>query len=153
VNIAMSGVVVLTNPLRQPDGLFHFTITGPLGQVLRIDATTNFTGWTTLATITNVTGTFEFTDTASLNFSRRYYRASDANAPVAVYFSSPVRLPNGQFAFTINSPAGQIIQIAAGTNLVSWSPLATFTNTTGTNQFIDANATNFARQFYRALTP
>jgi hypothetical protein len=153
VNVAVTGVVVLTNPLRQPDGLFHFTVVGPAGQVLRIEATTNLTGWATIATITNVTGTFEFTDTASLNFRHRFYRAVDANAPIAVYFSSPIRLPNGDFAFTINSPAGQVMQIVAGTNLSTWSPLAVITNISGTDQFIDSSATNLVKRFYRAITP
>jgi hypothetical protein len=69
--------LLLANALRLPDGQFRFNVVGPLSQVVRIESTTNqaFTGWSTLATITNTTGTNLFTDSAAPNFGRRFYRA------------------------------------------------------------------------------
>ncbi len=154
LNLTMPGVLVLTNPLRQNDGCFHFTILGPAGQVLRIDATTNFTAWTSLATLTNVTGTLEFTDTASTNFVRRFYRVVVPGvAPQALLLAGPGRLGAGQFQFTILSAPGQVLRIETATGLAGWTTLATLTNTNGSMQFTDPAATNFNQRFYRAVTP
>jgi len=45
---------------------------------------------------------------------------------------------------------GGCFEILAFTNLTNWDPLATFTNTTGTVEFIDASATYYLQRFYRA---
>src|SRR5439155_18961049 len=63
LSLSMPGVVFSSNASRQSDGMFSFIINSLAGQVLRVDATTNFITWIPLATITNVTGTFLFTDT------------------------------------------------------------------------------------------
>src|SRR5262249_8868283 len=128
----------------------HFTITGPIAEVLRVDATTNFTAWTPLATLTNFTGVIQFTDTTSPSFSRRFYRVSLLSAgPVLL---SPIRLSNG-LQFTIYDAPGQAFRIQAASNLLNWTTIATLTNTTGTLTFTDPAATNLASRFYRAAVP
>lgn len=69
--------LLLSNALRLSDGQFRFNVVGAVNQVVRIEATTNqaFTGWSTLATITNTTGTNSFTDATAPSVSRRFYRA------------------------------------------------------------------------------
>ena len=37
--------------------------------------------------------------------------------------------------------------------LSNWPTLTTFTNFTGSTQYIDSEATNLGRRFYRAVTP
>jgi hypothetical protein len=42
-------------------------------------------------------------------------------------------------------------ELQASTNLVSWVPLMSVFSTNSSLQFIDYNATNYSRRFYRAL--
>jgi hypothetical protein len=55
------------------------TVTGSTGRVYMIDASANLTNWTTLATLTNFTGTIQFRDAASTNQPRRFYRGRELN--------------------------------------------------------------------------
>jgi hypothetical protein len=63
--------------------------------------------------------------------------------------SNPVRLGDGLFHFTINSPAGAVLTVQASTNLVNWTQIAVVTNTTGTMDFADPASASFPRRFYR----
>ena len=71
----LPGVIVMSNPARQSDQLFHFTLLGSPNQILRVDATTNFQAWVPIANVTNVTGTIDVVDPQSTNFPLRFYRA------------------------------------------------------------------------------
>jgi hypothetical protein len=53
----------------------RLTINGSAGEVYLLEATTNLAApWESLATLTNLTGQVEFTDTGVANFSQRFYR-------------------------------------------------------------------------------
>ena len=67
-------VFMLSNPIRQGNQ-FAFTVTGPTGQVIRIEAATNMLNWQTIATLTNTTGTLQYTD-ASPPSAPCFYRAA-----------------------------------------------------------------------------
>jgi hypothetical protein len=155
LNLLMPGSILsLSNPVRAGDGFFHFTITGPAGQVLRIDATTDFLSWTPLATVTNVTGTMEFVDTTSTSFSHRFYRVVVPGLTVQLLMlADPLRSVDGQFHFTVQGPIGQVLRVQAGNDLTNWITLATLTNTSGTIPYTDSSATGFSRRFYRAIAP
>jgi uncharacterized delta-60 repeat protein len=56
--------------------LFHFTLTGPTGSNAVISASTNMQNWVPVLTNPLVGGSLNFTDTASTNFVRRFYRAN-----------------------------------------------------------------------------
>jgi hypothetical protein len=66
--------MLMVNPQRLGDGSFRFTVTSAIDQAFRVEATTNFTAWATLATLTNATGSLPFTDPAATGLPRRYYR-------------------------------------------------------------------------------
>jgi hypothetical protein len=53
---------------------FSFTLTGPTGQVVRIESSTNLLNWATIATLTNTAGSLPYTDPGASNVSR-FYRA------------------------------------------------------------------------------
>ena len=57
---------------------------------------------------------------------------------------------NGQFSFTLLSPAGSAVEIQASADLSSWVTLAALTNVTGMLPFT-ASAGTFNQRFYRAL--
>jgi len=56
-------------------GNVFLQLTGPPGARFAIDATTNLTSWTALATNTLDNGSFFYVDTSAAALSRRYYRA------------------------------------------------------------------------------
>lgn len=151
-----AGNISLSQPVRGSDGFFRFTILSAPGLILRVDATTNLVTWTTLSTVTNVTGMMVFTDTNSPNFALRFYRVVlPGLSDTSLRLVDAVRLPDGQFRFTVIGPAGQIARVEATTNpaLTNWTTLGSITNVSGTNLYTDSGATNFTKRFYRAVSP
>ena len=57
-------------------------------------------------------------------------------------------LPNGQFNFTIQSLAGNALEIQTSKDLANWTTVTTLTNLTGTAPFTEP-ATNSQPRFYR----
>jgi sugar lactone lactonase YvrE len=55
------------------NGQFSFTLRSQAGRAVEIQASSNLVDWTSLATLTNQTGTLPFTDTDN-TFTRRFYR-------------------------------------------------------------------------------
>jgi len=71
----------------------------------------------------------------------------------AVLLKSPFRQGNGLFHFTIFSPAGAVLVVAASTNLTAWTQIAVVTNVTGTMDFTDPASASFSRRFYHIGIP
>ena len=63
----------LANPAWPGNGPFHVTLVGVSGLTNIIEASTNLSAWTPV--LTNSSGIYEFTDTASAAIPRRFYRA------------------------------------------------------------------------------
>jgi len=148
--------ISLSQPVKAIDGFFHFTITSSPGLVLRVEATTNLTTWTPIATVTNTTGIWDFADTNSPSFKQRFYRVVlPATTTQPLLLSNALRLVDGQFQFNVVGPVSQVVRIEATTNqaFTGWSTLATITNTSGTNLFTDSAAPTLSRRFYRAVAP
>jgi hypothetical protein len=61
----------------------------------------------------------------------------------------PRLLSNGSFEFEIGGPTGGSCDVQASTDLVNWTTLAARTLTEGADVFVDADAANFSRRFYR----
>ncbi len=59
----------------KPEG-FRMTLSGLFGARYEIDASSDLTNWTPLATLTNTYGAGQFTDGAATNLLHRFYRAS-----------------------------------------------------------------------------
>jgi len=69
-----NGSFSLSAPHRLGDGTFQFTLSGLAG-IYEIDATADFAGWTTVATLTNANGAPVFADPPNANLNPRFYRA------------------------------------------------------------------------------
>jgi hypothetical protein len=72
--------------------------------------------------------------------------------------TDPIRLSivketNASPTVLLTAPAGFTYLVESSTNLVDWTPLAALVNTNGAVQFVDPNASNFPRHFYRAVLP
>jgi len=156
LTVAQSGALVLSNPVRLGDGLFHFTINSSAGAVLTIQASTNLVNWTQIAVVTNSTGTMDFADPASASIPMRYYRVGPAGpAPAGMTIAGPARQPDGNLRFTVNGSVGQVFRVLASTNFgpANWSTIATLTNVGGSLQYTDTSATNHLFRFYQTVSP
>jgi hypothetical protein len=70
-----SGPPTLSQPRISTNGEVQFNVTGNVGDLFEIQATTNFSNWVIIGTVTNTTGTVSFTDSEAVNLSQRFYRA------------------------------------------------------------------------------
>ncbi len=73
--------LLLDSPLRlslasiDAQGLFHLRLIGPTNTDYLIEATSDFSGWSPLATSSVPAGILDFIDPTSTNFTHRFYRA------------------------------------------------------------------------------
>lgn len=67
--------VLVSAPLRLPDGRFQLVVAGVSNRTYAVEATGDLTLWTTIGSVFNTNGTFLFTDPVARNLKRRYYRA------------------------------------------------------------------------------
>ena len=65
--------------------------------------------------------------------------------------SAARRLGDGTFQFIVNGLAGRVYEIDSSTNFTNWASIGLVVNTNGAVTFTDQAATNFLRQFYRAI--
>jgi len=63
----------------------------------------------------------------------------------------PVLMPNDQVQIRITGALGCTYTIEASSDLVTWTPIASVDNTSGTLQFVDPGTRNFTQRFYRVL--
>jgi Leucine-rich repeat (LRR) protein len=68
--------ILLDSPARLAGGAVQLRLHSPAGHRFELQATTNFTAWSTLGMVTNTLGTVSFTDTTATNLTRRFYRAA-----------------------------------------------------------------------------
>lgn len=66
-------------------------------------------------------------------------------------FNPVTRLSNGNVQLVFNGSPGSKYTIQGSTNLVTWFPLAVFTDSTNPVTLIDTNASQYQRQFYRSV--
>jgi hypothetical protein len=73
----------------------------------------------------------------------------EQNSPAR--FIGESMLPNGNFRAQISGATGLVLRVELSTNLVNWTPLQTFTNSTGLLNVSDPSAGIRLRSFYRAV--
>jgi uncharacterized delta-60 repeat protein len=135
-------------------GKFGFSTRAFPGQVVVIEATTNFIQWVPLQTnlVANV-GKFVFTDSQFGNFPRRFYRArlfTGALPLPSIRTDGSLGYRSGALEFALATIEGQTIIIEASTNLVNWLPISTNNSPT---VFRDTSSAQFSRRFYRLRLP
>jgi hypothetical protein len=74
LHLSTPGNITLSQPTRDGVGYFHFTVNSSPGLAFRVEATTNLTSWATLASLTNTSGTLNYTDTNAPTQLHRFYR-------------------------------------------------------------------------------
>lgn len=78
-----------------------------------------------------------------------------AAVPAPALLTNLVRLPDGQFRFTVRTTANHTNIIQASTNPVpsNWLPIGTVVPGTSSFVFTDSNAPGFRLRFYRVVEP
>ncbi len=56
------------------NGGVGMTVTGPAGCIYAVDSSSNLVDWILVATFTNTSGTYQFTDTPATNSAQGFYR-------------------------------------------------------------------------------
>jgi uncharacterized delta-60 repeat protein len=132
---------------------FGFNVRAIPGQVVVIDASTDFVQWIPIQTnLVTGSGLFVFTDPQSSLFSRRFYRARlyQGFLPPPAISGGAMGFQAGRFGFNLSGVAGQTAIIEASTNLLNWTALATNAIGAGPLYFSDPASPNFPWRFYRA---
>ncbi len=97
-----------------------------------------------LVTVSNVAG-FMVSSNATLVFT---------NVPAQPgVFGSIVVQPNGTVQLGLTGTAGDSYTLDVSSNLITWTPLATFNMTNGAILFSDTTASNSSTRFYRLTSP
>jgi Fibronectin type III domain len=152
---------LITSNYMNASGQFCFTVSGTVNYPYAIEASTDLVNWIILTTND---APFNFVDTQAGQFSHRSYRAvpapdaaatSTTATPPATVTQSPTPAVTsssvnaaGQLGFTVTGIPGYPYVVEASTDLVNWTVLET--NAAPFN-FVDTNAANFSRRFYRAV--
>jgi alpha-tubulin suppressor-like RCC1 family protein len=145
--------VIQRDQLGMSGSNFNFNITGPDGLVVVVETSSNLTQWVPVLTNALVNGQFHFTDSKSILFSRRFYRARFEYSFLAQPFLTPSdgkALSGGGFGMYLKARPGQVAVIQVSDNLIDWVPLQTNNLLTGYQYFVDPLAYAFSHRFYRA---
>ena len=161
-----SGLIITLQPLSQTVGAgdsvaFNVTATGaaPLSyQWLQDQAPLanggNVSGAITATlTLTGVTQTNAGNCTVVITNAGGSVTSSIASLTVVMRpnLAPPTLLPDGSVRLSLSATPDLTYRLDASTNLVDWATLTNIANPSGTIQFIDLEATNFSRRFYRAV--
>ena len=123
----------------EPGGLYEFQVS------------TNLANWSPLSTVVVDPAQDGFTAWAAdpaAPGGPRFYRARQS--PASTMWFGPVTLDTGGSpVLQLYCQPGTVCEILASTNLLTWSALATVTNTTGTALFTDTQK-DLAKRFYKA---
>ncbi len=84
----------------------------------------------------------------------RFFRITpDLAVTPVIDRDSTARLAGGEFQFQLTVPASQQATIWTSTNLMDWESMQSVIVTDGKAQFVDPNASGYARRFYRVSAP
>jgi uncharacterized protein (TIGR03790 family) len=129
-------------------GGFRLHFESPALTPVVLQASTNLVTW--LPLFTNLLGgPFDFVDNGAAALPRRFYRAAASLPDTRPKLTVLGKGGSGGFQLRVESPNAAPYILAASTNLVQWTALAT--NLAGsTLLFEDSAAPTFPRRFYRA---
>jgi ABC-type transport system substrate-binding protein len=142
--------ILITSSNRLADGSYELQLSGPIGQAIIIEGSTNQVDWTSLATNTFTNSVMTFVDSQGGSFAERFYRA--IVKPDSLNLQSVKQLLGGAFQLAIAGSPGRKFVLETSSDLVVWTPISTNTVPFVGNPvtFVDSQATNFKNRFYRA---
>ncbi len=129
-------------------GAFSMKVGIPSASPYVIQASTNLINWQPIFT-NDVPGWLNFTDYDSTNHPTRFYRMTWPAPAQPPQLSVPAIVGGGEFRMHVDASAAQPWAIQISSDLVKWTSV--FTNQSGgAMDYVDADATNSTRRFYRA---
>ena len=143
-----SGTIFVTPVFLTPEGTAEGFLRVSSNQRYTVQATTDFSTWTTVSTNDAAGNTLRFTDGDASRFPSRFYRAVLTEVSSGLQLGTISQLPGGQVQFDFTGASGRSYVIQASTNLTDWQSLRTNAGLTGPITFTDS-FTNFTRRFYR----
>ncbi len=135
-------------------GAFGFNVRGLAGQVVVIEASTDFIQWVPIQTnlVTDIR-MFPVMDPQAVRFPHRFYRAriftGTLPAPALHATGGYVGFTTNGFGLNLAGVPGQTLILESSTNLSVWTALATNTLDSGLQQYIDWDASHLPWRFYR----
>jgi hypothetical protein len=147
-------VLVLTMPV--------FAANSPVTSVDSRDFTLNTTASTESGTQRESDSSVDFVLNTTGTLARQSDSADfavDTRGPVLAFsLSNPLRLSNGKFQFGFTNLPGTGFLVYGATNLTTpfsnWTFMGTVTDSPpGQYSFVDPQATNYSRRFYRVASP
>jgi hypothetical protein len=140
--------LVISSPVPTGTGaVIH--LYGQIGDVYRVELNVNFGGWTTNGYATNRTGHTEHFDNGVGGGFRQFRAAFERMLPVLY----PLDASNGTAGFRAYGKLNQVWRCDTSSALPAWTPLGTFTNTTGWLTFYDPRLNLPPVRFYRIAPP
>jgi hypothetical protein len=130
------------------NGQVILTVTGLAGHIYDIQASSDFTAWSVIATVTLGSGGLaEFADLPPQIATAVLYRVVEAFPP-----SLQIRVASNRWVIlTVTGPAGRSYDIQASSDFTTWTVIGNATvGVGGSFVFTDTSAANFPRRFYRA---
>jgi len=142
--------ILITSSNRLADRTYELKLSGPIGQAIIIEGSTNQVNWTPLATNTFTNSVMTFVDSDGGSFSERFYRVIAKTD--SLNLQSIKHLATGAFQLEIAGPPDRILVIEASSDFLGWTPISTNrVSLVGSPvTFVDNQATNFHNRFYRA---
>jgi hypothetical protein len=120
-------------------------LTGQIGDVYRMELNENFAGYRTNGYATNVTGSVSYTYRWPTNTATRFRRET-VDRVLPVLYRPTAQAPTSLRAY---GKLNQIWRFEGSTDLQTWAPITTVTNTRGWYQFNDVPLQPPPIRFYR----
>jgi YD repeat-containing protein len=142
------------------NGIFRFTLSGPVGSNYVIYASSDLKYWTPLSTNTiPPAGLMVFVDPGAGGYAKRFYRAVPPGTAVTLppppstqQLTGISVSAGGMFEFNLNGPVGSNYVIQVSSDLVNWVNLETNAiPISGVSVFNFPIQTTQPQKFYRAL--
>jgi alpha-tubulin suppressor-like RCC1 family protein len=100
-------------------------VSGPPGQVVAIQSSSNLVNWATVAYQTNYTGHWLWPDASAGDRESVFYRSvADGQTVTPFALSGATVSADGTIRFTVYGPPGWNFRLEASTNLLHWTPVA-----------------------------
>jgi hypothetical protein len=100
-------------------------VSGPPGQIVTIQSSSNLVNWAPVAQQTNYTGHWLWQDAAAGGSSSGFYRSVAAGTTATPFVLSGAMVsPDGTVRFAVHGPPGWNFRVESSTNLVHWMPVA-----------------------------
>jgi hypothetical protein len=134
-------------------GAFLLSVTGQIGQVYTLQASTNLTSWVSVLTFTCTNSPTLVADPTAKNFNWRFYRLVQGTvlAPFTLGFGSAHPWTANGLQLMLQGTIGPTYGIQASSNLLQWQTITNITATNSPVYFTDPDATNYSRRFYRSV--